>query len=97
MKRILVVTPKVKMSIELLEADSAMESSQPTVEPKVEQVQPPVLESISTSSLVQRRAFMRLSLEERRRLLTQQANEMLAHYQQNTLWQELETGDIVDY
>lgn len=85
------------MSIELLEADSAMESSQPTVEPKVEQVQPPVLESISTSSLVQRRAFMRLSLEERRRLLTQQANEMLAHYQQNTLWQELETGDIVDY
>ena len=49
-----------------------------------------------TLTLAQRRAFMRLSLEERRQLLGQQAEEMCKHYQQNLEWQELQTGDLVD-
>ena len=59
-------------------------------------MQPPA-SAASTLSLAQRRAFMRLSLEERRRLLGQQAEEIWEYYQQNIEWQELETGDIVDY
>lgn len=50
-----------------------------------------------TLSLAQRRAFMQLPLEERRRLLAKQAEEMLEHYQKSTQWRELQTGDIVEY
>jgi hypothetical protein len=49
-----------------------------------------------TLTLAQRRAFMRLSLEERRQLLGQQAEKMCKHYQQNLEWQEIQTGDLVD-
>lgn len=42
-------------------------------------------------------AFMRLSLDERRRILAQQAEQMKAHYEQTaserTEWQ---TGDFID-
>lgn len=48
-------------------------------------------------SLAQRRAFMQLPLEERRRILAQQAEEMTVPYQQNTEWQEIQAGDIVEY
>jgi hypothetical protein len=48
-------------------------------------------------SNISRREFMKLSLEERRRILAQQAEVMLPHYQQNTEWQELEAGDLIDY
>lgn len=74
-----------------------MESSQPMAEPKAEQMQLPASKSTSTLSLAERRAFMSLSLEERRQLLAKQAGEMCKHYQQNTQWQELEIGDIIDY
>lgn len=40
---------------------------------------------------------MRLTLEERRRVLAQQAEEMLSHYEHSHEWKELETGDFVDY
>ncbi|NOK58239.1 MAG: helix-turn-helix domain-containing protein [Chloroflexi bacterium AL-W] len=49
------------------------------------------------SSLSQKRAFLQLPLEERRRLLEEQANNMVDEYQDNSereLWQG---GDIVDY
>ncbi len=46
---------------------------------------------------INRREFMKLSLEERRRILAEQAEQMLLHYQQNKEWQELETGDLLDY
>jgi acyl-CoA reductase-like NAD-dependent aldehyde dehydrogenase len=46
---------------------------------------------------INRREFLKLPLEERRRILAQQAELMLSHYQQDTEWQELETGDLVDY
>ena len=48
-------------------------------------------------SLEQRRAFMRLPLAERRRILAQQTEAMVAHYQQNQEWKELLTGDIIEY
>lgn len=54
-------------------------------------------ENRPAQSLESRRAFMRLPLEERRQLLGKQAKEMLVHYQQNTEWQELEMGDLVNY
>lgn len=46
---------------------------------------------------INRREFMKLPLEERRRILAEQAEQMLLHYQQNKDWQELEIGDLVDY
>ncbi|MBD2305644.1 hypothetical protein H6G17_08950 [Chroococcidiopsis sp. FACHB-1243] len=51
----------------------------------------------STLSINQRRAFMKLSLEERRQLLAQQAQAMQQHYQQDEQWRQLETGDFCDY
>ncbi|MBD1921412.1 hypothetical protein H6F77_09955 [Microcoleus sp. FACHB-831] len=46
---------------------------------------------------ISRREFMKLPLEERRRILASQAEAMLAHYQQDREWQELQTGDLIDY
>ncbi|MGH1396733.1 MAG: hypothetical protein ACRAVC_22270 [Trichormus sp.] len=46
---------------------------------------------------INRREFMKLPLEERRRILAEQAEQMLLHYQQDKEWQELETGDLLDY
>lgn len=48
-------------------------------------------------SLSDRRAFLKLPLEDRQRILSEQAEEMAEHYQQNTEWQELQAGDIIDY
>ncbi len=48
-------------------------------------------------SLSDRCAFLKLPMEERRRILTEQAEEIAAHYQQNTEWRELQAGDIVEY
>ncbi len=36
---------------------------------------------------INRREFMKLSLEERRRILAEQAEQMLIHYQQDKEWQ----------
>ncbi len=48
-------------------------------------------------TLEQRRAFLKLPMSERRRILAGQAAAMLVHYQQDSQWQELMTGDIIDY
>lgn len=40
----------------------------------------PDVEKNSSTSLASRRAFMRLTVEERRRILAQQAEEMLLNY-----------------
>jgi uncharacterized protein YuzE len=45
----------------------------------------------------QRRNFLKLPLEERRRLLAQQSFHLIEHYQQNTNWKEFLAGDIIDY
>jgi hypothetical protein len=46
---------------------------------------------------INRREFMKLSLEERRLILAEQAEQMLLHYQQDKEWQELETIAVVEY
>ena len=49
-----------------------------------------------THTLEQMRAFMKLPLEERRRLLAEQAEQMIAHYEsapERAAWQR---GDIVE-
>jgi hypothetical protein len=48
-------------------------------------------------SLEERLAFIKLPIDERRRILANQAEKMLTHYQQNTEWQELMSGDISEY
>jgi hypothetical protein len=50
-------------------------------------------------TLAQRRAYMTLSLEERRRMLAAQAERMVAYYEQGSERTECEAwqgGDIVD-
>jgi hypothetical protein len=46
---------------------------------------------------INRREFMKLSLVERRRILAEQAETMLEHYQQDREWEELQAGDVIDY
>lgn len=48
-------------------------------------------------SLVERRAFLKLPLAERRRILAEQAEAAAAHYEQDTEWRGLPGGDVVDY
>jgi hypothetical protein len=48
-------------------------------------------------TLRQRRAFMKLPLEKRRRILTEQAEKMAAYYKQDLEWKELQGGDIIEY
>lgn len=50
-----------------------------------------------TPSLEERRAFLKLPRAERRRILENQAEKLLEHYQQDSEWQELMLGDIIDY
>ncbi len=48
-------------------------------------------------SLDQRFAFLKLPMAERRQILESQAETMVTHYQQESEWQELMAGDIIDY
>ena len=56
-----------------------------------------VLEIPSVAQYPSRREFIKLPIEERRRILAEQAEVMLSHYQEDTEWQELQTGDLIDY
>lgn len=56
-----------------------------------------VLEMPSVAQYPSRREFMKLPIEERRRILAEQAEVMLSHYQEDREWQELQTGDLIDY
>jgi hypothetical protein len=47
-------------------------------------------------TLSERQAFLRKPLAERRSILSQQASEMLTHYQSSNEWRELMTGDIIN-
>lgn len=62
---------------------------------QTENQQIPALEKNASFTKLSRREFMKLSIEERRRILTQQAETMFKHYQQAREWQELQTGDLV--
>jgi len=53
-----------------------------------------------TPSLAQRRAFLKLSLEERRKILAQQADQIAEHYELESERADREHwqgGDIVEY
>ena len=58
---------------------------------------PDASSNVDKHSLSHRRAFLQLPLGERRRILSEQAEAMALHYQQDTEWQELQTGDLIDY
>lgn len=47
-------------------------------------------------TLKQRRAFMRLPLEERRKIMAKQAKELAEHYEANDEWREVEGGAFLD-
>lgn len=46
---------------------------------------------------LRRKAFLNLPLEERRKILQQQAEQMASHYESSNEWKDIEQGDIVDY
>lgn len=48
-------------------------------------------------SLIERRAFMKLPIEERRRIMAEQAEKAAQYYEQDSEWKELQGGDIVEY
>jgi len=48
-------------------------------------------------SIVERRAFMRMPAEKRRRILAEQAAKMVKHYEQDTERKELQGGDVIEY
>lgn len=71
-----------------------------TIEYSISSTQPAFKSSQENDSYLnieQRRAFLRLPLEERRCILEQQAENMVNHYQQNLEWQEFLAGDIIEY
>ena len=56
-----------------------------------------VKEEEQSLTIEQRLDFLKLPIAERRQILESQAEEILAHYQQETEWKELMVGDIIDY
>ncbi len=53
--------------------------------------------SQSELSLEDRIAFLKLPLSERQKILKEQAEFMVDHYQENSEWKELLSNDIIDY
>lgn len=49
------------------------------------------------SKRLSRSEVIKLSMEKRRQILREQADAIVSHYEQDTEWRELETGDIVEY
>ena len=54
-----------------------------------------VLSDEPSPSLEERRAFIRLPLEGRRRILAEQAERLAEHYESDTEWRDFLSGDIV--
>lgn len=48
-------------------------------------------------TLIERRAFMKLSLDERRKILEAQAEKAAALYSHNKDWEDIQGGDIIEY
>ena len=53
--------------------------------------------SQSELSLEDRIIFLKLPLFDRQKILQEQAESMVNHYQENSEWKELLTNDIIDY
>lgn len=57
------------------------------------------IEEVNTStspSLAERQAFLKLPIAERRRILTEQAESLVEHYQQDSEWREWVSFDLGD-
>ena len=54
------------------------------------------VEARPSLSLAQRRAFMQLPIEARRRMLAQQAEDIADAYEPDADWKELQAGDFID-
>lgn len=89
------------VTIEILNASQQVANPQiveySVILPQSETRKSPVREEAEPLSLSDRRAFMQLPLAERRRILAQQAEAMVEHYEQDTEWREFQGGDIIDY
>jgi len=46
---------------------------------------------------LRRPAFLKLPIEERRRILEEQAEQLHKHYEQDQSWREVQGGDVLDY
>jgi hypothetical protein len=55
------------------------------------------IEAEQPLSLIERRAFLKLSMEERRRILRAHAEKIAPHYERSTERKELQGGDLVEY
>ena len=66
-------------------------------EREAEQLLNNTLETSSSHSLIERRAFLELPTDSRRSLLREQAKRMVEYYQNDPEWRELEGGDLVEY
>jgi len=86
------------VKLEILDASKRVDQPE-TVEYSVNlsKTKPNSSDSLPSLSLEQRRDFLKLPLEERRRHLAQRASDLVDHYQQNTDWKEFLAGDIIDY
>lgn len=59
------------------------------------QLLPDLTEVTPSLSLIQRRAFLALPLEQRRRIMAEQANQLAPDYEPDRDWQDLNTDDII--
>ena len=66
-------------------------------EEEAEQLLNDTLETSSSRSLIERRAFFKLPTDLRRTLLREQAKQMVDYYQNDPEWRELEGGNLVEY
>ena len=53
--------------------------------------------SQSELTLEERIIFLKLPLSERQKILEEQAESMVDHYEENSEWKELLTNNIIDY
>ena len=57
----------------------------------------PKSKSTETYNLASRRAFLRLPIPERRKILAAQAEKMITHYEADPEWLELQNTEFVEY
>jgi Zn-dependent peptidase ImmA (M78 family)/DNA-binding XRE family transcriptional regulator len=55
------------------------------------------LETKESPPLVERSVLMKMPMDERRRILAEQARKMTAHFERNSEWKDYQGGDIVEY
>lgn len=55
------------------------------------------IELTQPASVVQRRAFLKLPVEQRKQMLAEQAKRMTKYYEENAEWHNFTGGDIVEY